>query len=477
MPSRRPATGIAVACSIALLGTTAAGPAQAAVTQSFRSAPGLHPPRLAVGRDPDPGAGDIFLTPAHTQEGPMILDPRGRLIWFHPIRNGVVLNLEKQPYLGHPVLTWWQENYVHHQASHQEDVIVDSSYRTVAVLHASSGYTLDAHEFQITPQNRALIDAVAPVSTANGVVDDDVVEELDISTGQVMWQWHSLQHVSVTASYEPVTSGSPYDYFHLNSVQQLPGGNVLISARNTWAIYDVNPRTGKIVWTLGGKDSSFQMEPGSGFEWQHDARLTGGTLTLFDDAADGSVSEEPQSSAESLSLDLGSMTATLLHRYVHNPPVLAGAQGSTQLLPDGNVFVGWGSQPYFSEYTPSGTQIFDGKFPTGVSSYRAFRFPWSGQPLTAPALALAPQPGGHTRVYASWNGATDVAAWRVLGGSRRSALRRLARATRTGFQTTINVSSRARYFAVQALDSHGRVLGTSATRGPMSGGVGVTSGR
>src|SRR5205807_1793792 len=134
-------------------------------------------------------------------------------------------------------------------------------------------------------------------------------------------------------------------------------GNLLISARSTWAIYEVSRSTGKVIWTLGGKHSSFKMEPGTGFEWQHDAQLHGSDLTLFDDAA--VPPRERESSALRLRADMSSMTVSLLHRYPHSPPLLAGAAGNAQTLPDHNLFVGWGSQPAFSEYSPGGRQIFD----------------------------------------------------------------------------------------------------------------------
>ena len=453
--------------------------ASAAPTQSFRSAPNLHPPTVAFTADPDHSSGDIFVTPFLSQQvGPMILDSRGNVVWFDPVKQGQeALDLQVQRYRGRRVLTWWQGGL---DSTHGtiygvgHDVIADSSYRTVAVLHGGHGYRIDLHEFQITPQGTALVDEYVPVhmnlsgdgGVANGTVLDCVIQDLNIKTGRVLWEWHSLDHVPLTASYWPVpTSSNVYwDYFHLNSIEQLPNGNLLVSARNTWSIYEISRSTGKVLWTLGGKLSSFTMGPGTNFEWQHDARMhSGGILSVLDDAS--FPQEEPQASAKLLRLNTKTMTAQLLRRYTHSPPLLADLAGNVQILPNNDIFVGWGGAPDFSEYTPSGRQIFNGSFPLGVGTYRAFRFKWTGRPVTRPALASVPGAHGTVAVYASWNGATDVASWRVLGGSRTSALRALAPPSpRTGFETTITIHGKPRFVAVEALSSSGRVLGTSRPR-------------
>jgi Arylsulfotransferase (ASST) len=434
-------------------------------TQSFRTEPDFHPPVVNVTSDPDHRSGDIFAGVLFGQQGgPMILNPKGQLVWYFPGRE--TANFEVQRYRGHPVLTWWQKV----GSAPAEEVIMDRSYRTVAIVHGGHGLTPDAHEFLITPQNTAYLSTVAIAGAdlssvggpANGTVLDDIVQEVDIRTGHVLWEWHSLGHVPPRASYGPVpkTSWPPYDYFHLNSIQQLPNGNLLISARQTWAVYEISRKTGRVIWTLGGKYSDFTVGQGAGFEWQHDARLHGQTLSVFDDA--DSPPEESQSSAKLLKLNTANRTVSLTQRFTHFPPVLTPEMGSTQTLPNGNVFVGWGPVPQFSEYTATGRQIFNGVFPLGYVFYRIFRFPWIGRPRTPPSLAVSPGADGRVRTYASWNGATQVRSWRVLGGSAPHSLKTLGvTATRSGFETAIGVSSEPKYFAVQALDAKGTVLKTS----------------
>jgi hypothetical protein len=290
---------------------------------------------------------------------------------------------------------------------------------------------------------------------------DNIIQEVDIATGKLLWSWHSYGHIPLNASHKP-PSGSYYDFVHLNSLQPLAGGTLLVSSRSTWSVYKISMQTGQILWTLGGKYNQFNRGTGVGWAWQHNAHRTGNILTLFDDGAAPQV--EQQSSAKEISLNVPAKTATLVRRDAHNPPLLASAQGSAQLLPNGNMFVGWGTQPDFSEYNSSGQQLFNGTFPLGETSYRAFRFPWTGEPLNRPAIAVARTANGHTNVWASWNGATDVAAWRVLGGPSATNLQPLRKRPRYSFETQITLHKHPSYVAVQALGAHGQVLGTSAAQ-------------
>ncbi len=457
-------------------GEQAQAPGAVGPTQHFHSEPALRPPLVTASKDQDASAGEIFLTAQNSpQVGPMILNSRGQLVWFDHLKQGskryYAANFAVQRYEGHPVLTWWQG-----APFAGEDVILNRAYQRVAVVKAGDGYKADVHEFQITPQGTAWI-PITTLATANltavggpksGVVVTNIIQEVDIRTGQVLWEWHALGHVPVAASYERYSPNqSAYDYFHLNSIQQLSNGNLLISARNTWAVYEISRQTGRVIWTLGGKDSNFAPALGASFAWQHDARLhPGGILSLFDDASNfNTQAQAAQSSAKLLRIDLRSRTVSLVRKFVHSPRLLSGAAGSTQVLSDGSVFVGWGAQPDFSEYNPEGKQIFNGAFAPGVDSYRAFRFPWAARPKTPPALAVKAAAPGQAKLYASWNGATQVAAWRVLGGHGPNHLAPLGiTARRTDFETAIDTSNTSRYFAVQAIDRRGRVLGTSAAR-------------
>ncbi len=441
----------------------------ASFTHSFYSEPWLNPPTVSASRNPDQQSGDI-LTDAHrsTQAGPLILNSQGQVLWFDPLPNGQAgFDLNVQQYAGQSVLTFWQ-GYVSGGVGSGEDVMLNHAYQTVGVVQAANGFHADLHEFQITPQGDAFITAYAPVQadlssvggSKTGTLLDSVIQEINIRTGQLLWEWHAYGHVHLAESYAGKPNSNPYDFFHVNSIQQLSGGNILVSARHTFAVYEINQATGKINWVLGGKHSSFKIGHGANFSWQHDARMqSNGDITVFDDGA-GYKKTEGQSRGMRIRLNMRTRQATLVHQYAHVPPVSSNGEGNTQHLSNGNVFVGFGSNPYFAEYTNAGRQTFSASFNYPVEFYRAYRAQWSGQPTGSPFGAASATSSG-TTVYASWNGATDIASWRVYAGASASSLSYVAQGAFTGFETAIPTSSTGPYFKVQAIDAQGRVLGTS----------------
>jgi hypothetical protein len=281
-----------------------------------------------------------------------------------------------------------------------------------------------------------------------------------------MFEWHALDHVPTTESQSNPSRlrGYPFDYFHLNSIQQI-GSDFLISARNTWTDYDVDGHSGAVLWRVGGKHSTFAMGPGTLFAWGHDVQLLpDGDLSEFDDGAVPRI--HTQSRGLVIHLDPATATATLVHEYDHPPPLLTGSQGNYQTLDNGDAFLGWGAVPYVSEFSPDGHLLFDARMPHGYQSYRAYRAQWIGTPPTNPDLAGSRGPGNALTLYASWNGATNVAAWQVLAGSRAGSLRPGPTFGRAGFETAMAVSSPARYVAVRAISAYGKVLGTSKALRP-----------
>jgi Arylsulfotransferase (ASST) len=254
----------------------------------------------------------------------------------------------------------------------------------------------------------------------------------------------------------------PYDYFHINSVQLQQDGNLLISGRNTWAAYEVSHETGSVMWTLGGRSSSYKLGSGAGFAFQHDVRLhtdTDPTVTLFDDGA-GPPKIHTQSRGITVQLNGNTKTATLVSEDLHEPALAASFEGNVQELPDGDDFIGWGQQPYFTEFNTKGEVVFDGRFVDSNSSYRAYRFPWIGTPAAVPAVATS-NSGSNTNVYVSWNGSTQVSSWRVLAGATADTLQAVETATKQGFESQLTIPAQP-YVQVQALDSAGRTLATSS---------------
>jgi hypothetical protein len=450
--------------------------------QSFRSRSELHPPVVTVtAQSPAVAPGDEFVAPytGPGQAGPMILDESGGLVWFKPLpRNTSATNFQVQDYLGKPVLTWWQGDISIHGFGQGEGVIADSTYTDIAHVKAGNGFQADLHDFQLTPQGTALITVYDPIfcnlssvgGSADGAVVDGMLQEIDVRTGLVMFQWTSLDHVELNESYElarKATTSSPFDFFHINSINLDHDGSLLISARNTWASYDVNAHSGQIAWRLGGKRSSFTLGPGVRTAWQHDPREhADGSISIFDNGTSPKV--HAQSRGIVVSLDPQQKTATLVSQIVHPSPLSADSQGNMQALSNGDWFLGWGQVPDFSELSAAGQLLFDAHLPAHDQSYRSFRFAWTGTPAHSPAFAMQPAADGTVTVYASWNGATLVAYWRVLAGPSTTSLRAVAEGARSGFETAIPlpVGAVGPYVAVQALDATERVLGTSA---PASG--------
>jgi hypothetical protein len=426
--------------------------------QRFVSRPDLKPPAITVlQRAESMARGFVFVAPSSGpgQRGAMIFNNAGELVWFHPVAHKAVTDFKVGLYHGKPVLTWW-EGKVAHGLADGEWVVLDSSYRELARFSTANGRRSDLHEFVISPHDTALVtsnEVVAWNRSGLEQVVGGVVQELELPGGRLIWEWRSLEHVVVDETEIKARPGPRFDYFHINSIDVTQDGNLLVSARNTWAAYKISRRTGRILWRLGGKRSDFTFGDGARFEWQHDVREHAhGVVSVFDNAA--APKEEAQSRALLLALDEKRKHVSLAHAYTHRPdPVLSHFLGNAQLLDNGDVFVGWGGSPYVTEFTRSGAIAFDARLPHGGESYRAFRFPWVGRPTDRPTLVA--RAGS---LYASWNGATEVAAWQLLEGASAASP-----VPRTGFETVLTPTTRTRSAAVVALDRTGAALGRSAT--------------
>ena len=441
---------------------------------AFRSRPDLSPPVVEVTtRARDTAPGYTFIAPEKggtAQGGSMIIDDSGQVVWFRPLQNsnGRAMNFEVQQYQGRPVLTWGE--------TPGEYVIFDSSYREIARLGAANGYNGDHHEFHISPQDTALITIynavrrdLSPVGgQKNGVAWQGIVQEFDIETGEVLFEWHSIDHVGLDETYvQPHEDHYPgIDYFHINSIDVDHDDNLIVSARETSAVYKIDRNSGEVIWRLGGKKSDFEMGPGTRFAYQHDARrMPDGTITIFDNGSLVFENGLPRATEESraivLELDEEEMSASLVREYTHPDKQYADAAGNMQVLPNGDVFVGWGRALAISEFSEDGELRFDIRLPPENRSYRAFRFPWSANPGDQPASVVERISENEVRVDASWNGATEVANWEVLAGPHQSQLESLGSVPRDGFETAILVQTSDPYLAVRARHRSGRVLGAS----------------
>jgi hypothetical protein len=460
--------------AIAAGGDDEAGEARAsAEVLQFHSRPRLDPDALTLTqRTGGTAPGLIFLAVKRGpgQDGPMIVDDEGRIRWFRPAPGPMTATgFRVQRYRGEPVLTWWEGRTM---LGHGEGeyVLLDRRYREVARVRAGNGYMGDHHELQLTARGTAYISIYAPRpmdlravgGKRRGTIFESIVQEVDVASGRVVWEWHSADHFPVQESATPPKATKPHDYFHVNAVDEDRDGNLLLSARNMHAIYKISRRTGEVIWRLGGTRSDFAMGPGARFAFQHDVtRRADGTISLFDNEATPPRAE--QSRGLVLALDERRMTATVVREYTHPDKLLSIAEGSMQTLPNGNVFIGWGPAPHVSELSADGRLLLDLQLPEGADSYQAFRHRWRGEPLDRPALALRRASDDRVTLWASWNGATEVRRWLVLAGDDRDALEPVASAPWRDFETEIRVRTDARHVAVRALDGDGRPLGSSRT--------------
>lgn len=418
--------------------------------------------------------GDIFVTPyaGPGEHGAMIFDNEGELVWFHrpPNPDWGIANLQVQSWQGHEDLLWWQGLINTFGFGTGEDVIANNAYEPVARIRGGNGLPADLHDIQLTASGAAYITVYEPVrvslpaSGAEGaprseVVLDSAVQEIDVKTGLVMWEWQSLGHVPLSQSRMKAPSSGPYDYFHIDSLQPLSGGNLLICARNVWGVYAIAPHTGRIAWQLGTRNSSLQLASGVRFGWPEGAQmLPGGQLALYDGGAQsasrprGEVLELEWSNKEASLAPYGQLTGS------SGTPRGIG-QGSLQLLAGGNWLVGWGGLPNITELDDEGNVIYEAQMPGSEVGYRAYREVWQGQPTAVPNL-LANTSGTTTTSYVSWNGATDVADWRLFGGTSAHTLEALATVPATGFETSIPTRAVSVVLA-QALNAAGEVIGES----------------
>ncbi|OJD33924.1 uncharacterized protein BKCO1_2600022 [Diplodia corticola] len=511
----------------------------------FKSRPDLAPPRLNI---TIPAAstvdkGYLFVAPfaglpdtpteqhGPRQAGPYIFRDDGELVWSgYGIYSIWATNFQAARWKGEDVLFSFEGDhnpgYGH---GHGHTTILNKHYDTIRELRAGNHKLTDKHEFHIIGEKTALIQIYQPVPrdlTPWGASEEQqwivnaIIQELDIETGELLFEWASLDHVSPDEAVLPLNPGQAgsgynssdaWDYFHINSVDKDASGNYLISARDACSIHKISGATGAILWRLGGKNSSFTLGPNATFCFQHHARFLPTSpeydddpsielISLFDNAAHGTehsggseVRTAPTSSGKILRLNSsssssgggggGAWTADLVQGFYPPPGTtfLSKSQGSTQVLPNGNVLVNWGSEGALTEYLmPGGEPVFHAFLDSGavlgagVQNYRAFRYEWTGVPGEEPAIVAleedaAAVSGGGTTVYVSWNGDTETAAWRFFevagdsgGRGGETELVRLGDVRREGFETALRLPGRkVKGVLADAVGRDGEVLRTT----------------
>ncbi|KAF2495421.1 hypothetical protein BU16DRAFT_460908 [Lophium mytilinum] len=420
--------------------------------------------------------------------GPMILDHRGDLVWA-VTGYEQTYDLMVQEYAGQQYLTFWGGNDAigGHGAGHY--YMIDSTYKQTSKVGAASGMAADLHEFRFTDEGTALItvydvhqvDLTSVGKSKDGYVWDSVVQEINIYNGELLFQWRASDHYNVVDSFHDVgdegAQDTPWDFFHINSIEKDPWGNYLVSSRYMHTITYINGTSGSIIWRLGGKRNDFKdLSNGraTDFTFQHDARWHHNytVISLFDNGAQYPSHDEnaPYSRGMKIAIDDEKMTARLVTEYINPEKLLSSSQGSTQVLPNGNVLVGYGYNGAFTEYAANGDTLCDAhfgsakSFHTGeVQSYRAMKFNWTGRPNTRPSMAIL-----DGSAYVSWNGATEVHQWVVdncdYEDGEEESWRPVINAKKNGFETMIPLSKAlGPYIRIAALDKAGRTISTTET--------------
>jgi Arylsulfotransferase (ASST) len=486
-------------------------PSHASGVWSFVSAPQLHPMKVNVlTLQPGASLNPIFVAPYDQssnpselvgQTGPLIMDGSGNPIWFLPLSSNnrvQVVDFKAQTLFGKPVLIWWQGMIAGIAPSKLPPgtslgghfVIYNQNYKEIMSVRPPNGSSTDLHELSITPQGDAYFITTKAVKAnltpygglKNGAYEDPVIQEVNLRNGQPIFSWNMAAHVPLSDSIvsAPTTPGQTWDPYHVNSIDVSPDGSqLLVSARNTWGIYDISRMTGQVLWQIGGKQNQFSLPSdlitgpyNSAFQYQHDARFAPGGISLFDNGGIGAPPDGgPYGPARGLILnvDLQNHTASLASPpYYHDPALYSNSQGNLQILGNGNVLIGWGSDSqagelssYYTEYSSSGSVLADFVLAGQDISYRAYSLPWVGLPLTRPAAAVT-DANGQATVYASWNGSTQTVAWELLAGPTRASLSRVSISSRTSFETAIATTAAGPFYEVKALDAGGGVLNTSA---------------
>lgn len=441
---------------------------------NFLTVPQDIPHYLVTMTSPIAAEGDIFVSPFYWTKAEvgsylLILNDQGQLVYYQSVANALdAWDFKEQP----------NGDLSYYDQKNSTFYVMNSHYQVVNTYQAGDGYTADLHELQILPNGNALLmvyDAetvdmsqIVQGGKTNATVTGLVVQELDPSKN-VIFEWRSWDHFSFFDSTSSLTD-QDIDLIHGNSLALTNDGNLLLSSRNLDEITKINLQTGEVMWRLGGKANMFTFVNSQTFAYQHDVReLPNGDITVFDNQ--GTQQSPAPSEGMEYKIDETNKTVTQVWGFTHTPPVFTTFMGNTQKLSDGNIVLGWGAPSQatgysfltMTEVSPDNQTLFELTMDEPYVSYRAFRFPWQGSPNTLPALAFK-QDGNVLTLGYSWNGATDVASYKVFGGDSPQSLTMIEENPKTDFETQSQFGSLPTgecYFQVAAIDANGNEMARS----------------
>ena len=501
----------AVGQGIAPTSTNGTGP-----LSQYKSRPDIYAPgfNMTIYDENAVTPGYIFIGAYQTfQQGLYIYDNRGNLVYsgFGATGGGPSHNFHVCSINGTDQLCYitgaQNSGYVRGYG-----LVMDNTLTTVTSVKSGGGLAnFDEHEFNVVDDGRnVLMTLYEPeqydltdwdVSTGQGWIMNCYFQKLELGTNRLLFEWSALDHVpidettvgpnSTEVSGNGLDATSPWDWFHINAVDQNVDGDYLVSARHVSTIYKISGQDGHIIWRVGGKRSDFSFSPGQNFTFQHDARFreenaTTTIISLFDNGSNGYNNTKRYSSGLILKLDHTDNSVTFLREYIAPLKLLSASQGNLQIMgPNSawntaNTFHGWGNNAYISEYKNDGTMVQMGYFATtGSMNYRAFKYNYTMNPTDAPALFTYAQTNSSSTVYyASWNGATRVASWRFYSSSSQNGpWAVIDTVQKKGFETTFVAPKFHAWALVESLDSDGNAIRNSSRpiRTFVPGGVLVKS--
>ena len=263
---------------------------------------------------------------------------------------------------------------------------LDTNYNIIDTIYAGNGYTTDMHELRVMEDGSGWVlsydneyvnmSTIVPGGNPAAIVTGIIVQHVD-KNNDVLFQWRSWDHVLITdATHENLTLPT-IDYMHTNAIEIDNDNNIMISSRHFDEITKINPKTGDIIWRLGGKNNQFTfINDTLQFSHQHAIRrLSNGNIILFDN---GNYHTPSFSRAVEYNLDETNKTCTLVWQFDHDKSVYAFAMGNAQRLPNGNTLIGYGSATTtLTEVDSTGQILYELSLPNGQMSYRAFRYVWN----------------------------------------------------------------------------------------------------
>jgi hypothetical protein len=335
----------------------------------------------------------------------------------------------------------------------------DQNFNYVQTFQTTNGYLTDRHELKVLTDGSYLMLGVrlntvdmskyVAGGRTNAVVTEGVVQEFT-AAGELIFQWRAWDHYDIR--------DGTADFPHFNAIDIDEDGHILVSARHLSETTKINRNTGEIIWRLSGRKSSFTFlnDPLNGTSYQHSISALGnGRYMVFDN---GNNHNPQVSRAVEYQLNLTNRTATMVWQFRDIPEKFSGFMGNAQRLPNGNTLINW-VYDKIVEVDSNGAKNFEMNMVGFNTLYRVYRFPWEGV-VKVPYLIIEPYLDNTTLLFNKF-GDTNVAYYRIYGGTTPQPTNLLATSSTTLKRLTNLENGRLYYFRVTAVDKGGVESGYS----------------